>query len=320
MKKILGKIYLLLAFFLAGTSVITGHILAEKLGSFTITAVSLVIPLICLAPFFGIRTVQTIRRLKRNDWQMLILQAVFGIFLFRAFLLFGVDSTSAVEAGILTGTTPAITAILAFFYLREKISGPAALGIACTVFGIVLLQGNNLNAVRFSLQHIFGNLLVLCAAASESIFNILSRKQRKRKQLDTEEIHPMVQTLLVSAIAFALSFIPALGEEPISALKTIGLREWLALAWYGLIVTALGFVFFYEGVKRCSAYITAAFSGMIPLTSVLLSLLLLKEKIGYSECAGGFLIITGMLLIGRKETAEITDALKSSLPQTENTY
>jgi drug/metabolite transporter (DMT)-like permease len=303
MKNIKGKMYLLLAFSLAGTSVITGYILSEKLGSFTITAVSLGVMLLCLSPFYGAKTIQTMRLLKHNDWKMLVLQAVFGIFLFRIFLLFGVGLTSTIEAGILTGTTPAITSVLAFFVLKERFSGWAAIGIACTVSGIVLLQGVNLYAAAFSMQHIGGNALVLCAAASEAAFNIISRRHRTKQQYDTHvKIHPMVQTLLVSAIAFGLSMIPALAEQPFSALQMAGTKEWLALLWYGLIVTALAFVFFYEGVKRCDAYTTAAFSGMIPLASMLLSLFLLHEPIGYAQWTGGFLIITSMLLIGKSHS------------------
>lgn len=308
-----GKMYLLLAFSLAGTSVITGYVLYEKLGSFTITSVSLGILLLCLAPLYGGKTVQTIRLLTRGDWKMLALQAFFGIFLFRIFLLLGVGLTSPVEAGILTGTAPAITAVLAYLVLREMPSGRAAIGIACTVLGIVLLEGANLYSDAFSLGHLGGNALILCAMASESTFNILARRHRV-KQLDdaNPSIHPMVQTLLVSAIAFALSVIPALWEQPLSDLQTIGAKEGLALLWYGLFVTALAFVFFYEGVKRCDAYTTAAFSGMIPLTSMLLSLFLLREPIGYAQWAGGCLIIASMLLIGAARTSAARAARTSA--------
>ncbi|MGI2296368.1 DMT family transporter [Paenibacillus sp. GXUN7292] len=302
MNKIKGKIYLLLAFSLAGTSVITGYILSETLGSFTVTFVSLGIMLLCLAPFYGAETVKTIRLLKNGDWKMLILQAIFGIFLFRIFLLSGVSLTSTVEAGILTGTAPAITAVLAYLVLREMPSGWTAAGIACTVMGIVLLAGVNIYSAAFSAEHLGGNVLILCAMASESTFNIISRRHRAKQLYETGiPIHPMVQTLIVSAVAFVLSIIPALMEQPFAALQMIGLNEWLALIWYGLIVTALAFVFFYAGVKHCDAYTTAAFSGMIPLTSMLLSLLLLREAISYAQWAGGFLIISSMLMIGNRQ-------------------
>lgn len=304
--------YLLLAFSLAGTSVITGYLLFEKLGSFTVTSVSLGIMLLCLSPFYGRKTVQTIRLLGRGDWKMLVLQAFFGIFLFRIFLLLGVGLTSTVEAGILTGTTPAITSVLAYFVLKERPTGLAAIGIASTVLGIALLEGIDLNSMAFAMQHTWGNVLILCAATSESIFNILSRKHRVRQHNTKIQIHPIVQTLLVSAIAFVLSVIPALWENPLSSLQAIGVREWLALLWYGLIVTALAFVLFYAGVKRCDAYTTAAFSGMIPLTSMLLSLLFLQEPVGYEQWAGGLLIISSMLLIGKNQSPKGMNALSTS--------
>ncbi|BAL01657.1 hypothetical protein OBV_44580 [Oscillibacter valericigenes Sjm18-20] len=300
MKQFQGKMYLLGAFSLAGTSVITGYILTAKLSSFTITAFSLGIVLICLLPFYLTKTIQTIRMLTKSDWLMILFQAIFGIFLFRTFLLFGVGLTSTMEAGILTGTTPAITSVLAFLFLKEKLSGTTVLGVCCTVTGIILLQGINILSAKFSVHHILGNMLIICAAASESIFNIISRKHKASAQAESAiQIHPMVQTLLVSAIALALSIIPALCERPLDSMSALGWKEWLAVVWYGLVVTALAFVFFYEGVKRCDAYTTAAFSGMIPLTSMLLSLLLLKEKIGCAQWIGGFLIIFSMILIGK---------------------
>lgn len=225
----------------------------------------------------------------------------FRKFLFRTFLLFGVGLTSTVEAGILTGTTPAITSLFAFFFLKEKLSGTTIFGICCTVMGIILLQGINILSSQFCVHHILGNMLIICAATSESIFNIISRKHKLHKQNKSAiQISPMVQTLLVSSIAFILSLIPSLLEQSFPFVTALGWIEWTALFWYGLVVTALAFVFFYEGVKRCDAYTTAAFSGMIPLTSMFLSILLLKEKIGYSQWLGGFLIILAMVLIGKK--------------------
>lgn len=300
MRQFQGKMYLLGAFSLAGTSVITGYILTAKLNSFTITALSLGIVLICFLPFYGAKTIQTMRILTKKDCLMILCQAVFGIFLFRTFLLFGVGLTSTMEAGILTGTTPAITAVLAFLFLKEKLSRTTVLGVCCTVIGIVLLQGINIISAMFSVYHILGNMLIICGAASESTFNIISRKHMAGAGANSAvQIHPMVQTLMVSAIALVLSIIPALYEFPWVSIPTLGWREWLALIWYGIVVTALAFVFFYEGVKRCDAYTTAAFSGMIPLTSTLLSLLLLKEKIGYVQWIGAILIIFSMLLIGK---------------------
>ncbi|EGW40222.1 putative membrane protein [Desulfosporosinus sp. OT] len=68
--------------------------------------------------------------------------------------------------------------------------------------------------------------------------------------------------------------------------------------WYGLFVTALAFVFWYAGIKRCGAFTAAAFSGMMPFTSMLLSVIILGEHPGWQQWLGGILVIFGMVLIG----------------------
>ncbi|MGU3469864.1 DMT family transporter [Paenibacillus sp. D51F] len=297
-----GKMYLFFAFALAGTSVVTARLLSASLGMFTISSVSLAILLAGLIPFYARPAVKVIQSMHKQDWKAVWLQAVFGIFGFRTFLLLGLAMTSAGEAGILTGAAPALTACLAYFVLREPLTAKTGLGVGCTAAGIALLQGMSLGRNGFLLEHLAGNLLILCAVACEAIFNVLSRKSRSNDGSPgaTVDVHPMVQTMLVGAAALTLCAVPAMLEHPVRSLGTVGLREWLALAWYGLAITALSYGCFYAGIKRCDAYTTAAFAGWMPLTSLFLSMLLLGEKPPLVQWLGGALVIGGMLLIGSR--------------------
>jgi len=83
----------------------------------------------------------------------------------------------------------------------------------------------------------------------------------------------------------------------------------MALLWYGLFVTALGFIFWYAGIKRCGAFTAAAFSGMMPFTSMLLSIILLSEHPGWQQWSGGILIIAGTTLIGSGNASSNTKDL-----------
>ena len=291
-----GPASLFMAFFLAGTSVVAARFVAGKLGTFTITAVSLCLALAVLIPACGKKIYAVFRGMKAADWVRLFLQAFFGIFLFRLFLLTGLNHTSSVEAGILTGVTPAITALLATFVLKEAPVPRKVLGILSTVLGVLLIQGLLNAGAGFTADHLFGNALVLCAAGSESAFNVLSRIAVNKDM--REPMQPLVQTALVSAIALALSIVPALREDPFGRLGAIGVREWLALAWYGVFVTALAFVFWYAGIKRSSAFTAAAFSGMMPFSSLILSVLILGEQADLQQWLGGLMVVLGMFLIG----------------------
>lgn len=301
MQRFAGALFLMCAFTLAGTSVIAARYVSELLGTFTIAAASLFFALIGLMPLCGRRLMNALWLMSVRDWLSLTLQAAFGIFLFRMFLLQGLLRTTAGEAGILTGATPAATAFLAWLCLKEPLYVTRVLGIGSTILGIVVLQGMLFPGTDFSWEHLAGNLLVLSAALCEALFNILSRISSIKASLNQSTIpNPVVQTTIVVGIALFLCLGPALLERPTEALMLIGIKGWMALLWYGLFVTALAFVFWYAGIRRCDASVAATFSGMMPLTSLLLAVWLLDEQPGWQQWSGGIMIVLGMLLTGLK--------------------
>lgn len=293
-----GKLYLVGAFSLAGSSVVAARYVSGALGVFSIAAVSLLFASAVLLPLGYQRLKLAFQKITMHTIVEIVLQAFFGMFLFRFFLFNGVSRTSSLEAGVLTGATPAITALLAWIFLKESFSVKTIGGLAATIAGVVLVQG--VAGLRGGLQttHITGNLMVLGAAASESIFNILSRSAAEKGVLRNHPIDPLTQTALVTIVAFIFCCIPAAFEQPFERLFRLGISGWLALFWLGVFVTALAYICWYSGIKRCGAFTAAAFSGFMPLTSMVLSTLLLREQTDLFQWLGGACVIAGMLLIG----------------------
>jgi drug/metabolite transporter (DMT)-like permease len=299
-----GPIFLVGAFTLAGTSVVAAQMVTAKLGTFTIAAVSLGLAILVLLPLSFNSLGRTMRGMTARGWLVMFLQAVSGIFLFRVLLLQGLLRTSAGEAGILTGTAPAITALLARVILKEPLRRTILLGVISTLAGIWLIEGILVPGEKFSMAHFSGNLLVLGAAICESLFSVLSRLIAVKARIyGREPASPLVQTTLVCLMAWGLCLIPAFFEHPVAAWAAVGLKEWLALAWYGVVVTALGYIFWYAGIKRCGAYLAAAFSGLMPLVALLLSMAILGESYSWRQWSGGVLVILGILFIGRRRKA-----------------
>lgn len=298
MKKNKGIIFFILAFALAGTSVIAARYVVDKLATFTFISISLFFALVLLIPISIGKLKHIIRKMKGIDWLRIFLQSLFGIILFRLLLFSGLRLTSSGEAGVLTGVTPAITVLLARLCLKELMDKKHIIGIVSTIGGILLIQGLITNTNTFKMEHFIGNILILCAAACESIFNILSRiSYLKSTSNESSVMNPLTQTTLVVGTAFIMSFIAAIFENPLPLIISLELKGWLALIWYGFFVTALAFIFWYSGIKRCQANIAAVFSSMMPFTGLLLSVLILKETISMQQWIGGFLIIFGMIII-----------------------
>ena len=293
-----GQFYLLGAFSLAGTSVVAARYVSGLIGVFTIAAVSLLFASVALLPVSYRRLKEVFLTMTTRVAFGILLQAIFGMVLFRFCLFNGISRTSSLEAGVLTGATPAITALLAWFLLKETFHIQTLFGLVSTVVGVVLVQG--IAGLSGGLQpvHLLGNLLVLCAAASESVFNILSRSTVLKKAQQESPFDPLAQTTFVTMTSLLLCCIAAAFEHPFSRLATLGLREWLALIWLGVFVTALAYICWYSGIHRCSAFTAAAFSGFMPLTSMLLSAILLREPTDLFQWIGGAFVILGIFLIG----------------------
>lgn len=291
------------AFVLAGTSVIAGRLVSGYLGTFTIAAASLFFALLALVPVCGKEAFAAWRQLSLADWLRLFLQALFGVFLFRVFLLQGLIRTTGGEAGVITGATPAVTTLLAWLVLKEKMPVLRCCGVVSTVMGVMVLQGFFSPDMGFKNEHLLGNLLVLCAALSESVFNVLSRLACiSRQDRLRGNSSPVIRTALVVGISLLLCLGPALAEQPVTALSALPGSGWMALVWYGVFVTALAFVLWYSGIQRCNAAVAAAFSGMMPFTALFLSVVLLGEHLGWQQWLGGLLVIAGMLLVGLQQT------------------
>ena len=104
---------------------------------------------------------------RRTRW-LVFLESFLGNFLFSICMLFGVSLTSAVSAGVIMASIPAVVAIASRLFLRERITRRIAAAIACAALGIGLLAltphhgGNGTGAAGTSGPWL-GNLLVFCA-------------------------------------------------------------------------------------------------------------------------------------------------------------
>ena len=78
---------------------------------------------IAMAVLWPLLRVSKLRRVKRDEWVNLFLQALFGTFGFTLLMLNGVQRTSAVAAGVITSTIPAVVALLSWLILKERPNG-----------------------------------------------------------------------------------------------------------------------------------------------------------------------------------------------------
>lgn len=294
-----GKVYISLAYMLMGSSVVATSFLNRHLPPFTIIFISLLLGTVTALAFNGKIILKSICHLSFKRWQILFVQGFVGIFLYRIFLVIGVGMSSAAEAGIITGTTPALTAVLTYFILREQLRRRSVIGIIMTIIGILLLQGVPFNLESFNMRHFTGNMLVLVSVLCEAVFAVFARKlhigHKPVFQLSAE-----TQAGIAIIIAFIFSIIPMLLEHPWQLLTALPPLGWGAICWYGILATFGSFAFLFKGAEFCDGYTLAAFTGMIPLSALVLAIVLLGDPLAFFQLAGGILVIGSVWVMSRR--------------------
>jgi drug/metabolite transporter (DMT)-like permease len=103
--------------------------------------------------------------------------------------------------------------------------------------------------------------------------------------------------MTVLGLAFMLG--PAAIEFRSTDVDAVPVVAWLSVAYYGLVPTVLGFVWWYKGAERVSGAEAGVMTAVMPLAAAGLSALVLSEPLGIQHALGLFLAISAILLTAR---------------------
>ena len=146
-----------------------------------------------------------------------------GFFLMLAHLLFiqAIAHTSIANALFTLNLVPFITAILAFLFLKEKISLRTILIMFFAFVGIFIMVKDGLGTGGF-----YGNILALVCAFSFSTFVIILRKSRN--------IDMMPVNLISGVLVLIVSFVISLGDMDVPIQDIL-----LCFLWGGVLLACL---------------------------------------------------------------------------------
>lgn len=232
-----------------------------------------------------------IARMTRPEWLEVLGIALIGVVLFTVLLLLGMEMVPGVVGAIIISMVPAVTAIGSVILLREHIGWRTATGIALTVLGVLLV---NTRGAQFAGQGegniLLGSILVLGAVCSEAAHTLLGKvTMRKRSPILVVSLSAALATLLFAPFALY----QAVGFD----FTEVSSTTWLAVAWWGIGIMGLGTDLWYTGVAQVPGNVAAAFMGIIPISAVTLSYLLLGEDFQTIHLPAFGTVFAGVLFI-----------------------
>lgn len=284
---------LTIAMAIVGSSVVVGKLLIASFPVFLGAGLRFAIASTVLMPML-IGREKGIPPVTRKDWLFLFLQALTGVFLFSVLLLYGLKWTTAAESGIISSTTPAVLGLISFLFLKERLTWNKVIGIAFTLFGIIAI---NLIGATTSTERganpLLGNLLIFGAVVCEALFTIF-------RKVVSEKVTPLTSATVMSVFGL-LMFLPfAIYEARDFDFTHTTIGDWFPVAYYGIVVTVVAFILWFRGVSKVPASIAAVFTGVWPVSAVLLSYAVLKEQFVPSHLFGLICVLLGIGFISKE--------------------
>lgn len=236
----------------------------------------------CLVPFLWLSKGRMLPR--KADVPYFFLLGVLGFTIYQLALNFGELRITAGAASLLIATVPAITAILAHFLLRERMSAAAWGGSAVAFAGVALIVVGDGSSLGFNPFALF----VLLAAVSTAFFTVLQRPMFSRyKPVEVTAFATWAGTIPL------LAFLPGLPE----AVGRAGSPALWATLYIGVVPSAIAYTLYAFALSKAPASLVTAFLYLVPVSSLSFSWWLLGEVPTVLTLIGGCIAVAGIVLV-----------------------
>lgn len=234
--------------------------------------------------------------IKAKDWLDFFLLGLTGIFFYNIFFMYAMKYTSAINGSLITATNPIVTAILATRLLREKFTARLAGGALLSFFGVVLVISGGSWQTLTTLQFNAGDILTLLSVLSWSAYSLLIKRISSR-------FSPMITTFYGFLTGTLLLLPCGLCSRPgPAAFLNAGGPAIAAVLYLSLIGSVLAFFWWNRGVSILGAGRSAIFLNLIPVGTIIISLLF-REPITLFQGAGCLLVIGAVMLAAEEKPA-----------------
>ena len=175
---------------------------------------------------------------------------------------------------------PVIVMVTSPLFFKEKITVKQWICFVMSTLGILLITGiGDVSAGSNSLLGIVFGLGAACLYAAVILLNKFIK--------GAEGIH---RTILQFAAA-ALVLIPYVGMTSGVTISSLNRTGWICLLIVGLFHTGINYCLYFSSLKELPGQKAAILSYIDPLVAVLVSVLILGEKLTLMQAAGGALIL-----------------------------
>ena len=213
---------------------------------------------------------------------LLFVQLGLVLFINHISLNYGIRTITAGETTLIVSTSQLFQVLLAYIFLKETISNRFLIGLFFCFIGVSIIAFQNSIGMSFNL----GVVLVLIAAITNAAFFILQKPLLKKyRPLEVVSYSTWVTTLLL---------LP-LGGSAIGNLSKACFSSTFSVIYIG-IVSVIAHICWSKVLSKIDASKAAIFLYTVPVVTIIIGFLWLRELPSLISCLGGAIILGGVIL------------------------
>lgn len=282
---------LLVTMALWGGTFIAGRLVVQDMGPFSAAFCRFAIASLALL----LLTYAIEGRLPRPPqklWLPIALLGLTGIFAYNVFFFSGLKTVEAGRAALIIALNPVAIALGAALVFKDPLSRTKLVGIGLSLVGaaVVISDGDPVKLLRGDVG--LGELFMLGCVISWMSYTLLGKAVMA-------ELSPFAATTYACATGALLLLGPAIAEGLGGAIATATPTTWASLLYLGILGSAVGFSWYYDGLRQLGPARAGVFINLVPVFAIALAALFLQETPTSSLLLGGSLVIAGVVVTNR---------------------
>lgn len=236
---------------------------------------------------------QAISALKTRSGKFICLAAIFGGPIGMAAYLLAIKYIGAGYTASISAIYPAVGAFWAYVFLKEKLSKRAFLGLALSIFSVIIL-GYSPDKIENS-NYLLGFFLALLCVIGWSLESVICAYGMKDDEVSPTQALQIRQ--FVSAIFYGIIIIPIIGGVGLSS-QAIASDVSILICITALVGTT-SYIFYYTAIDSIGPVKSTGLNITYCIWAIIFDIVILGSDITFKLILCSILIIIGSIMVSK---------------------
>lgn len=246
------------------------------------------IALLIILPF-ALPHIRSNSKILYSNFKFLLIQAILGVAGFNTLIYLAMQSTTAINAVLVNSSIPVLIAVVSWVMYREKLTIIQFIGVMISLSGVIFLMVKGNLAVLSNFNFNKGDILVLIAAFTWSVYSANLRKY-------PTNLHPLAYLFSINFLGLIFILPLYLYEIFTGQFFSLNMQTITTFGYVAIFASVLAFIFWNRAVREVGANKAGPFVHLMPVFSTIMAVFFLGEHLMVFHVNGMLLVFTGIFL------------------------